>query len=199
MPRSSMPHVEFIEATHTYLVDKVEYPSVSTVLNVMVDLSRVPRDKLEYKRMIGRATHRCIELYEAGELDVESVDPQIVPYLEGWIRLKSAKPFRVLAAEKIVYSMKYRVAGRLDILAELDSDIWLLDAKCTYEMAPSTALQTAGYTLCVNEMGEYKVTKRAGVQLKPDGSFELYPYTEKSDERIFLNAVALHSWKKNHA
>ena len=74
--------VTFDEESHTYRVNGVIYPSVSEILAPFCDFSRVPRDVLERKRQIGRATHKCIELDEAGELDVDTVDPQVMPYFQ---------------------------------------------------------------------------------------------------------------------
>ena len=194
--------VLFDEASHTYTVNGMEYPSVSAVLSLFADYSRVPRAVLEFKRKIGKFAHRCIELYETGELDVDTVDEAVMPYLQSWMNFRTVKPLRVVAAEKIVYSNKYRYAGRLDLIVEFTDDpetLWLLDAKCVYAMDPATALQTAGYAEAFNENEEIRVKKRAGLQLKPDGGMaELYPYRNKTDFNIFSNALNLHHWMRNN-
>lgn len=194
--------ITFDPVLHRYEVNGDEYPSVSTVLSILADYSRVPREVLERKRQIGKATHKAIELYSADELDPESVDPAIQPYLESWIKFVATKPLRVIASERIVYSKKYRVAGTFDLGVEFADEPgvnWLLDLKCTYDMAPETALQTAAYLELNNENDEVKFTKRAGLQLKPDGSMaEFYPYTGRQDFLLFLNALNLHRWKRNN-
>jgi len=197
--------VLFDEPSHTYTVNGVNYPSVSTVLSLFADYSRVPRAVLEFKRQIGRATHYAIQLYETGELDLDSVDDQVMPYLEGWIKLKADMPGRVVAGEQIVYHKKYRYAGRLDLnyLLDRDHSLWQWDIKCTYQMEPATALQTAAYTEAANHMNPdlQPITKRAGVQLCPDGSYVFYPYTKpehRTDFNIFLNALNCYRWLMNH-
>lgn len=198
-----VPTIKFFEETHQYLIDDVEYPSVSTVLNFFMDHSRVPKSVLEFKRQVGRATHKAIELMERGELDESTVDDAIVPYLESWVRFKAAKPLRVIASEQIVYHPKHRYAGRLDFNIEfLDKpgEYWQIDAKCVYAMVPATALQTAGYSEAWNETNDPKLTRRAGLQLKADGSMaELYPYKDKSDFNVFLNCLNAYRWRANHA
>ena len=194
--------VEYEDSTHTYRVNGVEYPSVSTVLAPFADFSRVPRDVLEFKRQIGRATHKAIELFETNELDPNSVDEAVLPYLQSWIAFRTTKPLRVLAAEKIVYSTRYKVAGRLDLNVEFDDQpgvFWQIDAKCVDKMNPATALQTAGYLELWNERETPKLKKRAGLQLKPDGGMaEMFPYSERTDINVFLQALNVYRWRVNH-
>lgn len=197
--------IRFVEETHQYYVNGVEYPSVSTVLAPFMDFSRIPRDVLERKRQIGRATHKAIELDEAGELDLDTVDPQVEPYFHSWLLFKAVKPLRVFAAERIVYSKKHRYAGRLDLVVEFLDDpgvLWVLDAKAVHTISPATALQVAAYREAWNENEPVKINKRAGLQLKKDGSMaEIFPYDRirnKHDLNVFLNALNIQNWKVNN-
>ena len=194
--------VRFDEASHTYTVNGVRYTAVSDPLAMLHDFSRVPRDVLERKRQIGRATHKCIELDEAGELDADTIDPAVAPYFESWHRFKAAKPLRVIASERIVYSHKHRVAGRLDLNAEFfdTPDVyWQIDAKCVDQMNPVTALQTACYLELWNERETPRLTRRAGLQLQPDGSMaRLYPYKDRADFHYFCNALNCYRWVRNN-
>lgn len=193
-------NVQYDDASHTYTINGEVFPSVSTVLGMFCDFSRVPKDVLEYKRKIGRATHKAIELYEADTLDVDTVDDAVMPYLESYIKFKTIKPFRVIAAEQIVYSKKHRIAGRLDFNVVFDGnpDIWQIDAKCVAAMAPETALQTSAYVACWEEMGRGKIKRRGGLQLQPTGAIaRLFPYTDKSDFAVYLNALNLYRWINN--
>ena len=100
-----------------------------------------------------------------------------------------------------MYSKKYRFAGRLDLVVafEKSPDEWcLIDAKCVYEMPPETALQTAAYAQAYGETFGHILNNRAGIQLKPDGSYALFPYRDRTDLNIFLNALALRNWALNH-
>lgn len=194
--------VEFDEPSHTYRVNGVEYPSVSTVLGHFMDFARVPRDVLERKRQIGRATHKAIELYEADELDADTVDDDVMPFLESWIRFRTIKPLRVVATERIVYSKKHRFAGRLDLVVEfLDEPgvLWVLDGKAVYTISPATALQVAAYREAWNENEPIKIAKRGALQFKPNGAqAELYPYTDRNDFNYYLNSLNCHKWILRH-
>ena len=186
---------------HIYRADGVVVPGVTECLSLFADYARVPRGVLEAARIRGRAVHKAIELYEAEQLDPDSVDDAVMPYLEGWIRFSSDRPLKIMASECVVYSKKYRYAGRLDLVVAFatDPDIWcVLDAKCVYDMAPETALQTAGYGQAYQETFDQAVRQRGGLQLKPDGTYRYYPYQDRTDLNIFLNALAIRAWINNH-
>ena len=118
--------------------------------------------------------------------------------------MKADMPGQVVAAEKIVYHRKLRCAGRLDVnyLLDRDDSLWQWDVKCLDTMTPATALQTAAYAEFWNDMyPDQRITKRAGVQLKPDGTYRFFPYTgpeHRGDLNIFLNALAIRNWIFNH-
>lgn len=188
---------------HRYWADGVHVPGVTECLSLFADYARVPRGVLEAKRLLGRAVHKAIELYEADELDPESIDPVWRGYFEGWIRLKADMPGKVVGAEQIVFHKKFRYAGRLDINYDLDrGGRWQWDVKCVDQMSDATALQTAAYAEAWNEQNpdDRQITKRAGIQLLPDGKYIFHPYTapqHRNDFSIFLNALAIRNWMHN--
>jgi hypothetical protein len=192
----------FKEETHEYFVDGVRYPSVTEILSALIDFSRVSAYVLEEKRRLGRAVHKAIELYLKGELDHDTVDERVWPYLESFIVFAATRPLRLIDAEKIVFSRVHRVAGRLDLVWAFDDtpdELWLIDAKATYAMSPVTALQTGAYAALYEETCGVKVKRRAGLQLQPDGKVaKMFPYTNHADFRIFLNARNLYTWVINH-
>jgi hypothetical protein len=200
-PVVNAPHdtVEYDDPSHTYRVNGVVFPSVSQVIAFFCDFSRVKPDVLERKRQIGRATHKCIELHADGALDLDSIDPAVQPYFDSWLKFIATKPVLIVDAEKIVYSKTHRVAGRLDLVGVMDDTLWLLDAKCVDKMSPETALQTAAYAELYRETTGTKIAKRGGLQLQPDGSCaRLFPYENRSDWMVFLNARNLYTWINNH-
>jgi hypothetical protein len=187
------PHVEFQEEGHRYLLNGSQVPSVTEIIK--------PLCKESGASHVGKAVHKAIELYEGGDLDAESLDPQIAPYFEGWIRFKRESGFRALLTEQIVWSTKLRFAGTLDVLGtrtEGPSPDELLDCKCVWSMGPETAIQTAGYALALQESHGIKVRKRGGVQLLRDGSFRFFPYNDHLDENVFKCCLTIHSWKRLH-
>lgn len=40
--------------------------------------------------------------------------------------------------------------------------------------------------------------KRAAVELHDDGTYKLYPFTDRQDGSLWLSVLAVHNWRKNH-
>ena len=71
-------------ATHTYKTDDVVRPGVTTILKKarLIDTDAPWFD--EYSRDRGTAVHLACELWDLGTLDESTLDPVLVPYLDGW-------------------------------------------------------------------------------------------------------------------
>lgn len=194
--------IQFIEETHAYLLDGNPVPSVTEILKPLVDLGRVPPEMLEYKRSLGKAVHKAIELYERQDLDVDSLHPDALPFFEAWLRFKKETGFRAILTEQVVWSTKLRYAGTLDILGTRTKDTpspdELLDAKCVWTMGASTGPQTAGYGMALVESHGIKVKKRGGLQLLRDGSFKFFPYSNPNDEHVFKACLTVNAFLRVH-
>ena len=198
--------VTFTEENHEYRMDGAVVPSVTEILQPLSDFSRVPMEVLEYKRSLGKAVHKAIELWERQDLDIADLDPAALPYFDGWLKFKKESGFRAVKSELMVWSYQYRYAGPLDIIGhrgetigEVFSCTELLDVKCVYSIAPETAIQTAAYETALTESAGLKVKKRGAVQLTPEGGFKYFPYRDKGDFNVFLSLLNIHNWRRNHA
>ena len=200
-PRPVETRIQFIEDTHTYLLDGNPVPSVTEILKPLVDLSRVPQETLEYKRSLGKAVHKAIELYERQDLDVDTLDAEALPFFEAWLKFKQETGFRAFLTEQVVWSAKLRYAGTLDILGTrgggADPDE-LLDAKCVWAMSAATGPQTAGYALALKESHAIAVKKRGGLQLLKDGTYRFFPYNNPYDETAFKACLAINAFLRFH-
>lgn len=195
--------IQFIEEGHVYLLDGNPVPSVTEIIKPLVDNSRVPRDTLEFKRSLGKAVHKAIELDESTEgLDYASLDQEALPFFSAWLRFKQESGFRALLCEQIVWSTKLRYAGTLDVLGTRTAGTYtadeLLDCKCVWTMGAATGPQTAGYALALPESHGIRIKKRGGVQLLQDGSFRYFPYTDISDEHVFKACLSINAFLKVH-
>ncbi len=188
----------FDDPTHTYTVNGSRYPSVTEVVGMLRPESGARQDVLEYKRQIGKAVHKAVELMEAGRLDVATVDPAIVPFVAAWSKFKAETGFAVLHSEMIVYSKKLRVAGTLDLTGMRGDLIELLDLKAVWAMGDETAIQTAGYSMLYEELTGVKVQRRGGLQLLRDGQYRYHPYKDGNDRNVFLAALTVFNWNANH-
>lgn len=196
--------IQFIEEGHVYLLDGNPVPSVTEIIKPLVDMSRVPQDVLEYKRSLGKAVHKAIELDESTEgLDYESLDQEALPFFSAWLRFKEESGFRALLCEQVVWSAKLRYAGTLDVLGTRTAGTTytadeLLDCKCVWTMGAATGPQTAGYALALHESHGIRVKKRGGVQLLRDGSYRYFPYGDLSDEQVFKACLSINAFLKVH-
>lgn len=193
--------IQFIEEGHVYLLDGNPVPSVTEILKPLVDLSRVPPEQLEYKRSVGKAVHKAIELDAQDDLNFDTLDPGIVPFFEAWQKWKLDSRFSVQFTELLVWSAKFRYAGTLDLLganAQLADCSWLVDLKCVWTMGAATGPQTAGYAIATTESRGYTIRQRGGVQLLRDGTYRYFPYTNPNDEHVFKACLSINAFLKVH-
>ncbi len=183
--------LKFDAATHTYRLNGQVIPSVTQVLGQLTDLSMIPPAILERKRQIGVWVHAAIELDLKDDLDEDSIGDEWRGYFMGWRKFKTESGFVVQEAEQLVYN-KLGYAGTLDLLGELPkSGQVLIDTKCTATMYPTVGPQTSAYA---QARGVPKA-KRFALQLKPAGTYELHPCTDKNDFSVFMAALTLHKWR----
>ncbi len=180
--------------SHQYYLDGAPIMGVSGVLNKLgfYDFRFVSKEDLEYKRQIGAAVHYATHLYDTGKLNMASVDPVVMPYLEAWILFRKDTNCEVLYSELPVYSKVRRFGGTLDKVIRWDGAIVLPDIKATAGVAKVIALQTAAYALALKESYGVTAQKRCAIQLKPEKSGKPYQvvwFDKKVDESVFLSCL----------
>lgn len=127
--------VEYLEDSHTYLVDGIVVPSVTRLVGWKLneDFSRIPPKILNAKAQYGTEVHGLIEAYENGmtlkELSFMDIDRNQKSAVNHYANLKKKAKFKVKNMEQIVYNDK--LAGRYDILTTKDE---LIDIKTTYRL-----------------------------------------------------------------
>src|SRR5690348_16409857 len=88
-----MDELLFEPDNHVYTVNGIVVPSVTQILEPLVDFSKIPAAVLEYAKLRGEAVHLACELYDQNDLDIDNLDTVIVPYLEAWIKFKADTGF----------------------------------------------------------------------------------------------------------
>jgi hypothetical protein len=181
--------LEFIEASHTYLVDGEAFPSVTQVLHDQgfVDATWFT----DYGRDRGTMAHKCFHLDDMNDLDDASVDPVLMPYLSAYRRFKQESGFVPSDSEVQLASMVYRFAGTLDKVGSFGDGICaIIDCK-TGPILPFVAIQTAAY-----EILKGAPYRRFALQLKADGAYKLHQFTDRNDKAVFLAALSVFHWRK---
>ena len=189
-----MQELEFDEKNHVYKLAGVVIPSVTQVISSagLSDFSRVDPDLLLRSQKFGTAVHLACAFHDRGQLDMESLDPALLPYLESWQKFKRMFNITEFAEiEKQVYSKIYGYAGCLDRLWE---DI-LIEIKTSTTIPKTTGLQLAGYQQAYQETTKVKIKRRLCVQLL-EGTYKIQLFEEKSDFRVFTSCLNIRNWRK---
>lgn len=190
--------IELDEATHTYTVDGVVFPSVTQVLDPLNSFDRVPAHRLAFARKRGRAVHLATQYFDEGDLDLDTLDPILVPYVQAWERYLDESGFEVHAIEQKVHCPTWGYAGMLDRAGKINGDRCVIDIKVTADLSPITALQTAAYEAAYRTDKRRRPYRRFAVRLKPDGTYVAREFDEGFDLATFRAALTLHNWRHNH-
>lgn len=193
---------------HRYYWNCQPVPNVTSILQPLYEdaFRFVAPDVLARKAALGKAVHRATELIDADDLDDDSIDEALMPYLRAYKKFLADTGFEATATELRVFHPIHRYAGTLDrigILHKLNGERSLVDYKTVAAISPATAVQTAAYAEAWRRMDPAHagqlVTRRA-LQLKPDGTYRLTePYTSAADMATFLSLLSINNWKvKNH-
>lgn len=185
-------HIECDE-NHIYRVDGVVRFGINEILHGagLVDTKFFT----EFGRDRGRAVHKAVELYELGTLDENTIDPDIVGYVDAWKSYRSKVGISVLWQERKLYSPAYLFCGTPDLLGIIKKENVLVEIK-TGAPQPYTALQMAAQKHLVEINFEIKIKHRYEVELMENGNFKQIEHTDKSDEQVFIALVVAQQWKK---
>ena len=188
--------IVFKEDTHQYFVDGKEYPSVTTILESLTDYSFVNKELLDRAARFGTAVHKATELYDNNELDFDTLDPNLLPYVEAWdMFLHQYKP-EILSVEQRVASM-YGYAGTLDRYAIINGKRTIIDIKSGTVVPKYTGLQLSAYGQAITEGGGI-IDQRYVVHLQPC-NYKVLSFNSKMDFNIFKSALNLYRWSQQHA
>lgn len=196
--------VEYNQELHEYKLDRNRVNSVTQILdaNGLSDFSHVPPDVLKRAGEFGDAVHAMTVLDDLDDLDEDSLDPELFPYLAAWRKFKRDSGFKIIGMEKIVYSGKYLFAGTYDRLGIFNNKLTLLDIKSgAYNkvVVKNTGIQTAGYAAAYdeNEGKKFKerIKQRLGVWLKETRDYKMEIFTNKSDYAVFRAALTMANFK----
>lgn len=142
---------------------------------------------VEASAEFGQNVHATMSLYDLGEL--ESCDPHIEPYLNGWKKyLESVRP-QFIAIELPLMSEIWNVAGTPDRVTRLT----IPDIK-TGAITIAEAIQTAIYKIIVDESLKVKIKERYSVHLSPN-VFKIIQHKDNTDINIAKALINLFNYK----
>lgn len=206
-------YLEFDAVSHSYTLQGFPVPSVTRVLSPLQDYDPTSQ-YLETARQRGTDVHTATELHDRRRDAIVIRDDKwrpdgirgyitattIAPYLDAWKKFLADTDFEIHEIEKRVCSLRHRYAGTLDRLGVLNGRRVVIDIKTTAKMSPVMGIQLAAYQFAVNEKTPWvkQYPYRFICQLKPDGSYRLEEFKDKSDFTVFLALLTIHSWRSRH-
>lgn len=188
-----MPNLIFNPETHQYIVDGIEYPSVTQVLKAagLCNFDKVPAELLERAIAFGNAVHKAIELKCKGTLDFDSVDEAIVPYLEAWDDFVTKYKYVPHLYEQRRVNHALRIGYTIDNVGEFPSGSGLVDVK-TGCPKPADIIQACAYGY-VYPVKRLMVIYLKGKKFKV---IEIKGADRRKGERLFLSCLSLYNFKK---
>lgn len=143
-----------------YTIEGVDYVSVTTVLDVICDkeskdfflnVNRENYDNImSSTSALGTKIHDTIQAYH--EQGITDWDNDCAPAMVEYLKMVEKHNIKPIWHEKTVYSKVHGFAGAIDMLAEIDGKMCVVDIK-TGKFSFKHGFQVAAYRLAAIEMG----------------------------------------------
>jgi hypothetical protein len=151
------------------------------------------REAIAAKRELGLAVHAATHYHDDGDLDMGTVDPVVLRYLQGWIGFKWQLKFEPEARELNIEHPILGYVGRLDAVGRVAGVRSIVDIKCTAQPPATAGPQLAAYLEAYRSRHQQdEWMDRWCVQLKPDGTFRMHKHTDRDDWTDFKAALQLY-------
>jgi hypothetical protein len=180
------------KSSHIYRLEGSILPGISGIIKAagLVDTKWFT----EYSREKGSAVHLACQLYDENDLDEATLDPVIIPYLEGWKQFRSDTGFIPSIIERPLHSTIYRFAGTPD-RAGIMNGVDVIPEIKTGGISFVTGLQLAAQDILLSEAEGFRAKKRFAVQIKSNGTYKLTQYADPQDRVYFLSALSMYNLK----
>jgi len=170
------PQLDFFPEDHRYVLDGQTVPSVTQILSFGQDLSRIPA----WTAHRGTAFHLATEYWDASDLDMESIDPQVKPHFDAYVQWWSINLPNYTHTEERVWAeldgMLY--CGTIDrIMLHRRGHHVVLDLKSGAPRAEH-GLQLAAYKHAVMQRMGFKDVSCVGLYCTKDGKWLEKPYDQ---------------------
>jgi hypothetical protein len=183
--------------SHTYTFEGRMVPSVTQILAPLSNLQMVDPGVLAAAGAFGTAVHRAAELDDLGELDEETLDPALDPYLAAWRRFSKDHAVTWDLIEGRVHNKAMGYAGTVDRYGMVGRDDAVVDLKSSAILYPTVGAQLSAYAKAIP--GTTLLTKRIGVLLKPDGNYQAKTYSSPMDWAVFASLITLRTFCATHS
>jgi hypothetical protein len=176
--------LSFDETSHTYTQDGIVVPSATQIISAMIP-TEASKYYTEAGRERGKQVHLACELYDEKDLDEETLDPRLIPYLEGWKKFLRETRVTIVDTEHRGAS-KFGFAGTRDRLAiDHKGDKILIDIKSSIAKPKWIGIQLGFYQQLAEEQG-HKISERWSIHLPGDGTFKREHWPDRKNDSLAL-------------
>lgn len=183
------PELTFNEFNHTYWLNELIIPSVTTLMKPLSDdfYRAVDPEVLEKAAKRGTAIHNAVENF--ARFGIEDIPPAYAGYFQAfrtWCELRQPE---VLATECRVYHKILRYAGTADLICVIDGRVTLVDYKSSAQVnSKLCAVQLEGYDRAFESHG-VKIDDRMILHLSKDGKHSEVPFQRNAKCWSVLSAL----------
>jgi hypothetical protein len=194
---------KFDPIAHRYSVGRRVVPSVTQTLaevGLAPDLRHVPPDVLERKRRLGVNLHKALQFLLECDLDENSVDDELRPYLDAFRLFEADHKFKPLTVEDARFpnlgGMPYGM--RADLTGMIGKEPFLIDFKST-EGSPlycwSIQLSAYEYGLGRPMVPPFRY-RRASLQLFPTGKYRFKEWKDSDGDLEEFRSALFLTWRR---
>lgn len=184
-----LKELEFEERKHTYLLNGIEIPSVTTLMEPLSSKVYGPVDPVVLANAAskGTAVHNAIENYL--EFEVTDISDEHKGYFDAFLAwLDACRPV-IVGTEARVYHKQLRYAGTSDLICEINGQNVLVDYKTSYQVNMMLYMvQLEGYARAWESHG-VRIDDRIILHLKKDGKYAVYHSPKNAECYSVLSAL----------
>ena len=181
-----------------YIQNKIVQAESGTILDNLnqwlLEAKTAHRRKKEEAGQKGTDIHFEVEKLVKGSIGAWGgiLDPNTkseFPQVQHFINWAVENNVKFLESEKHIYSKSLWLGGIVDIVCEINGEVWITDIKTGSGIYPEAFAQTAGYELMLKEMGMKEPVKgHIVLNLKKDGTFQEKRSVSTEDAKNFFLA-----------
>ncbi len=192
-----LKELTFDDPTHTYRVNGVVIPSVSTIMEPLTaaKYKGISESTLNNAANKGTSVHNAIENYI--KFGIEDVPSEHRPYFNGFLEWYNIAKPQIIASEFRCYHKLMMYGGTLDILSIEDGLLTVTDIKTTYTVYDMTCkVQLEGYSQILASLG-LKVQKKQILHLAGERGWKIcgnYPAQDAEAWRVFGSLKCVHDY-----
>ena len=183
------PELTFNEFNHTYWLDELVIPSVTTLMKPLSDdfYRAVDPEMLEKAAKRGTAIHNAVENF--AQFGIEDIPPVYGGYFQAFRTWWELRKPEVLATECRVYHKILRYAGTADLICVIGGRVTLVDYKSSAQVnSKLCAVPLEGYDRAFESHG-VKIDDRMILHLSRDGKYSEVPFQRNARCWSVLSAL----------